>query len=56
MNNAVVSCRGVNKTYQQDSVPIHALRAVDFDVFPGEFVSLSGPSGSGTTRCGKTLT
>lgn len=43
----VVSCRGVARTYQEESVPVHALRGVDFDVRAGDFVSLSGPSGSG---------
>ncbi len=43
----VVCCRGVTRTYQDDAVPVHALRGVDFDVYRGEFVSLSGPSGSG---------
>lgn len=47
MTEPVVVCRGIGRTYQQDSVPIHALRDVDFSVYPGEFVSLSGPSGSG---------
>ncbi len=28
-------------------VQVHALRGVDFDLFPGEFVVLLGPSGSG---------
>lgn len=43
----VVCCRGVTRIYQDDAVPVHALRGVDFDVYRGEFVSLSGPSGSG---------
>jgi putative ABC transport system ATP-binding protein len=47
MSEPVVVCRGVSKTYQQESVPVHALRGVDFEVYPGEFISLSGPSGSG---------
>ncbi len=47
MTEPVVICRGVSRTYQQESVPVHALRQVDFTVYPGEFVSLSGPSGSG---------
>jgi ABC-type lipoprotein export system ATPase subunit len=47
MSSLVVTCRGVTRTYQQDAVPVHALRGVDFDVSVGEFVSLSGPSGSG---------
>ncbi len=47
MNDVVVACRGVTRIYQDDAVPVHALRGVDFDVHRGEFVSLSGPSGSG---------
>lgn len=47
MSDVVVECRGVTRVYQDDSVPVHALRGVDFEVRRGEFVSLSGPSGSG---------
>ena len=44
---SVVRCRGVTRTYQDDAVPVHALRGVDFVVTKGDFVSLAGPSGSG---------
>lgn len=47
MQQPVVCCRNVSRTYQQESVPVHALRGVDLDVQKGEFVSLAGPSGSG---------
>ncbi len=47
MSNTVVKCEKVEKTYQKDSVPVYALRGVDFEVNAGDFVSLSGPSGSG---------
>jgi putative ABC transport system ATP-binding protein len=47
MNDLVVRCRSISRTYQDDSVPVHALVNVDFDVARGEFVSLAGPSGSG---------
>ena len=47
MTDPVVICRGVSRTYQQETVPVHALSQVDLTVYPGEFVSLSGPSGSG---------
>ncbi|MDZ7670621.1 MAG: ABC transporter ATP-binding protein [Gammaproteobacteria bacterium] len=47
MNDVVVECRAVTRVYQDDSVPVYALRGVDFQVRRGEFVSLAGPSGSG---------
>ena len=43
----VVRCRAVSRVYQDDAVPVHALRGVDFDLAEGEWVSLAGPSGSG---------
>ena len=43
----VVTCHGLTKTYQEEAVPVHALRGVDLTVRTSEFVSLSGPSGSG---------
>ena len=46
-SDVVVSCKGVSRTYQEESVPVHALRGVDFEFVRGEFVSLAGPSGSG---------
>lgn len=33
--------------YRTGEVEIHALRGVDFDLYPGEFIVLLGPSGSG---------
>ena len=42
-----MECRSVSRTYADDAVPVHALRGVDFDLEPGEWVSLAGPSGSG---------
>ena len=43
----VVECRGVGRVYDDDAVPVHALRGVDFELTAGEWVSLAGPSGSG---------
>ena len=37
----------VAKTYRQGDRDIHVLSGVTFDVAPGEFIALMGPSGSG---------
>ena len=47
MTDHVVECRDVSRTYDDDAVPVHALRGVDFELAAGEWVSLAGPSGSG---------
>jgi len=43
----LISIRSLRKTYHSGEVDVHALRGVDLDVQPGEFVSIVGPSGSG---------
>ncbi len=44
-----VDARGVQKVFGEGTLACHALRGVDFQVKPGEFVMLAGPSGSGKT-------
>ena len=47
MGEAVLIARGLTKDYVMGEVVVHALTAVDLDIFEGEFVVLLGPSGSG---------
>ena len=51
MSGEVVMARGLTRVYQEEAVPVHALRGVDFSLSSSEFVSLSGPSGSGSRPC-----
>ena len=44
---AVFAARGISKVYRVGDLEVHALRAVDLDLYRGEFVVLLGPSGSG---------
>jgi putative ABC transport system ATP-binding protein len=44
---ALISMRGIWKTYQMGSEQVHALHGVSFDVQKGEYVAIIGPSGSG---------
>jgi putative ABC transport system ATP-binding protein len=47
MTDLVFHARGLAKVYDMGEVKVHALRGVDLDLFPAEFVVLLGPSGSG---------
>ena len=39
--------RSVEKVYDMNSVGVHALRGVSFDIENNEYVAIMGPSGSG---------
>lgn len=42
-----ISLRGVSKSFDTSSGPVHALDDITLDIAPGSFVSLIGPSGCG---------
>jgi lipoprotein-releasing system ATP-binding protein len=47
MSEAVLSIRGLERSYVTGAGPLTVLRGADIDVLPGEIVGLIGPSGSG---------
>jgi putative ABC transport system ATP-binding protein len=46
-NSPAIQLRGVRKSYITGEVEVEAVRGVDLDIYPGEFVAIMGASGSG---------
>ncbi len=47
MNDAVIQCAGVGKTYAEGRLKVEVLRGVDLSIARGERVAIVGPSGAG---------
>ncbi len=49
VNTEIVRVENVTKVYQDNGVPVDALRGINLTVSPGDFSVIAGPSGSGKT-------
>ena len=46
-NGSMIRLDAVHKVYDAGENAVHALRGIDLDILPGEYIALMGPSGSG---------
>ena len=49
MQENLVECRNITKTFMFNSVKTEALKGIDLDIYKGELLMLAGPSGCGKT-------
>lgn len=55
MHDALLSIRGLSKTFHSDRGPVYAVQDVSLDIPKGSIVGLVGESGSGKTTLGRTV-
>ena len=46
-NAPILSIQNIRRDFRMGDETVHALRGVSFDIYPGEFVTIMGASGSG---------
>ncbi len=45
----IIQTKNVKKTYQDNGVPVPAVRGISLEIYHGDFLVIAGPSGSGKT-------
>ena len=45
----IIKAEKLDKIYQDNGVPVHAIRGIDLTINKGEYLVIAGPSGSGKT-------
>ncbi|HEX9614476.1 MAG TPA: ABC transporter ATP-binding protein [Bacteroidota bacterium] len=49
MPDAILQARKLEKTYDDNGIPVYAVRSIDLEVYREDFLVIAGPSGSGKT-------